>query len=70
MTQPSMSDSEVAQLKELLELAKTTERKAEELAEIILEIERKYEKRLAKDRVAMKFICVQVFHLRGLFKPH
>lgn len=54
MTQPSMSDSEVAQLKELLELAKTTERKAEELAEIILEIERKYEKRLAKDRVAIK----------------
>lgn len=54
MTQSPMSDSQVAQLRELLELAKTTEQKAKELAELTLEIDRKYEKRLAQIRVARK----------------
>lgn len=49
-----MTDTQVAQLKEVLELAKTTEQKAKELALFILEIDRKYEQRLAQIRVARK----------------
>jgi hypothetical protein len=49
-----MTDTEAAQLKEVLELARTTEQKAKELAEFILEIDRKYEQRLAQIRVARK----------------
>lgn len=54
MTQPPMSDSQVAELREVLELAKTTEQKAREVAELTLEIDQKYEKRLAETRVARK----------------
>lgn len=54
MTQPSMTEHEVAELRKLLELAKTTERKAEEVAELILEIDRRYEKRLAQISVDRK----------------
>ena len=50
----NITDTEAAQLKELLELAKATEQKAKELAEFILEIDRKYEQRLAQIRVARK----------------
>jgi uncharacterized tellurite resistance protein B-like protein len=49
-----MTDTEAAKLKEVLELAKTTEQKAKELAEFTLEIDRKYEQRLALNRVARK----------------
>lgn len=49
-----MADGEVAELRKLLELVKITERRAEELAELILKIDRKYEKRLAQHRVAKK----------------
>jgi uncharacterized tellurite resistance protein B-like protein len=54
MTQSPMTDTEAAKLKEVLELAKTTEQKAKELAEFTLEIDRKYEQRLALNRVARK----------------
>ncbi len=54
MTQFPMSDSQLAELTEVLELAKTTEQKAKELAELTLEIDRKYEQRLAQLRVARK----------------
>jgi hypothetical protein len=50
----NMTDTQLAQLKEVLELAKTTEQKAKELAQFILEIDRKYEQRLAQIRVARK----------------
>ncbi|URD48449.1 hypothetical protein [Chroococcidiopsis sp. CCNUC1] len=54
MTQSPMTDTEAAKLKEVLELVKTTEQKAKELAEFTLEIDRKYEQRLALNRVARK----------------
>lgn len=54
MTQPSMSEQELAELTELLELAKITEQKAKELCDLTLEIDQKYEKRLAQLRVAEK----------------
>lgn len=49
-----MTDTQVAQLQEVLELAKTTEQKAKELAEFTIEIDRKYKQRLAQLRVARK----------------
>lgn len=54
MSKPLMSEQELADLKELLELAKETERKAEALAELTLKIDQKYEKRIAKLRVERK----------------
>lgn len=54
MTQPSMSEGELAKMKELLELAKITEHQMKELADLTLEINQKYEKRLAEIRVAKK----------------
>ena len=54
MTQPSMSEGELAKMKELLELAKITENQIKELADFTLEINQKYEKRLAEIRVAKK----------------
>ena len=54
MTQPSMSEGELAKMKELLELAKITEHQMTELADFTLEINQKYEKRLAEIRVAKK----------------
>ncbi len=54
MTQPSMSEGELAKMKELLELAKVTEHQMKELADFTLEINQKYEKRLAEIRVAKK----------------
>ncbi|MFB2877461.1 hypothetical protein [Floridanema aerugineum] len=54
MTQPSMSEGELAKMKELLELAKITENQMKELADFTLEINQKYEKRLAEIRVAKK----------------
>jgi len=54
VTQPSMSEGELAKMKELLELAKITENQMKELADFTLEINQKYEKRLAEIRVAKK----------------
>ena len=54
MTQPSMDESELAKMKELLELAKITEQQAQELADFTLAIDQKYEKRLAKIKLAKK----------------
>ncbi|MFB2920323.1 MULTISPECIES: hypothetical protein [Aerosakkonema] len=54
MTQPSMSEQERRELTELLELAKLTEQKAKELCDLTLEIDQKYEKRLAQLKVAEK----------------
>lgn len=54
MKQPSMSEGELAKMKELLELAKITENQMKELADFTLEINQKYEKRLAEIRVAKK----------------
>ncbi|MCL1468941.1 hypothetical protein [Argonema galeatum] len=54
MTQPSMSEGELAKMTELLELAKITEHKMKELADFTLQINQKYEKRLAEFRVAKK----------------
>ncbi len=52
--QPSMSDDELAKMTELLELAKITEQQMKELADLTLEIDQKYEKRLAEITVAEK----------------
>lgn len=49
-----MSEQELANLKELLELAKETERKAENLAALTLKINQKYEKRIAELRIERK----------------
>lgn len=49
-----MTDTEAAQLKEVLELATIAEQKAKELAQFIREIDRKYEQRLAQIRVVRK----------------
>ncbi|MCT7981788.1 hypothetical protein NG796_00625 [Laspinema sp. A4] len=49
-----MSDDELAKMTELLELAKITEQQMKELADLTLEIDQKYEKRLAEIRVAEK----------------
>lgn len=54
MTQTSMNEDELAKMRELLELAKITEHKMKELADLALEIDQKYEKRLAEIRVANK----------------
>lgn len=54
MTQPSMSEQEQRELTELLELAKLTEQKAKELCDLTLEIDQKYENRLAQLKVAEK----------------
>ncbi len=49
-----MTEEQLAELTQVLELAKITEQKAKELALFILEIDRKYEQRLALNRVARK----------------
>ncbi len=49
-----MTATELAKLKELLKLAKITEHQMKELADFTLEINQKYEKRLAEIRVAKK----------------
>lgn len=49
-----MSEGELAKMEELLELAKITEHQMKELADFTLEINQKYEKRLAEIRVAKK----------------
>lgn len=54
VTKPSMSEGELAKMKELLKLAKITEHQMKELADLTLEINQKYEKRLAEIRVAKK----------------
>ncbi|PSF35733.1 hypothetical protein C7H19_15990 [Aphanothece hegewaldii CCALA 016] len=51
MTKLLMSEQELANFKELLELAKETERKAEALAKLTLKLNQKYEKRIAEIRV-------------------
>lgn len=60
MTKSSMSEDELAKMKELLELAKITECKMKELADFTLEIDQKYEKRLAEIKVANKLQATQV----------
>ncbi|MGA9383059.1 MAG: hypothetical protein WBV73_30220 [Phormidium sp.] len=49
-----MTETELAELKEFLELAKITEHQMKELADFTLEINQKYEKCLAEIRVAKK----------------
>jgi hypothetical protein len=49
-----MDESELAKMKELLELAKITEQQAQELADFTLAIDHKYAKRLAKIKLAKK----------------
>jgi len=49
-----MTEEQLAELTQVLELAKIAEQKAEELAQFTLEIDRKYEQRLAQLRVARK----------------
>ncbi|AFZ12951.1 hypothetical protein Cri9333_2074 [Crinalium epipsammum PCC 9333] len=49
-----MDESELAKMKELLELAKITEQQAQELANFTLAIDHKYEKRLAKLKLDKK----------------
>ena len=66
MTQPSMSEQELAELTELLELAKTTEKKAKELCDLTLEIDQKYEKRLAQLRVAEKLKLTGISQNKGV----
>ncbi|MCT7960768.1 hypothetical protein NG799_00380 [Laspinema sp. D1] len=56
----SMSDNELAKMTELLELAKITEQQMKELADLTLEIDQKYEKRLAEIRVAEKMQTIPV----------
>lgn len=54
-----MSEGELAKMKELLDLAKITENQMKELADFTLEINQKYEKRLAEIRVAKKLQASQ-----------
>ncbi len=54
MTEPSMSEQELAELAELLELAKLTEQKARDLCDLTMAIDQKYEKRLAQIRLDRK----------------
>ena len=49
-----MTETELAELKEFLKLAKITEYQMKELADFTLEINQKYKKRLAEIRVARK----------------
>ncbi len=49
-----MTEEQLAKLTQVLELARITEQKAKELAEFTLEIDRKYEQRLAQLRLARK----------------
>lgn len=60
MTKSSMSEQELAELTELLELAKITEQKAKELCDMTEQIDKKYEKRLAELRVANKLKVVGI----------
>jgi hypothetical protein len=54
MMQSPLTDSQLAELKELLELAKITEQKVKKLADLTLAIDQKYEKRIAEIRVTRK----------------
>ncbi|RUS94974.1 hypothetical protein DSM107010_71550 [Chroococcidiopsis cubana SAG 39.79] len=49
-----MTEEQLVELTQVLELAITTEQKAKELAQFTLEIARKYEQRIAQIRVARK----------------
>lgn len=49
-----MTEEQLAELTQVLELAKIAEQKAKELAQFTLEIDRKYEQHLAQIRVARK----------------
>ena len=61
MAQPSMSEQEQRELAEILELAKLTEQRAKELCDLTLEIDQKYEKRLAELKVAEKLKEAGIF---------
>jgi hypothetical protein len=54
MMQSPMTDSQLAELKELLELAKITEQKVQKLADLTLAINQKSEKRIAEVRITRK----------------
>ncbi|MFB2894165.1 hypothetical protein ACE1CI_14740 [Aerosakkonemataceae cyanobacterium BLCC-F50] len=54
-----MTETELAELKEFLKLAKIIEHQMKELADFTLEINQKYEKRLAEIRVAKKLQASQ-----------
>lgn len=55
-----MTETELAKLKELLEIAKITEYQMKKLADFTLEINQKYEKRLAEIRVAKKLQAIGI----------
>ncbi|GAB4277718.1 MAG: hypothetical protein Fur0025_03760 [Oscillatoriaceae cyanobacterium] len=46
MTQPPLNEQQLAELAEMLELAKTTEQKARELNEMTIAFEEKWQRRL------------------------
>lgn len=46
MTQPPLNEQQLAELSEMLELAKTTEQKARELNEMTIAFEEKWQRRL------------------------
>lgn len=52
MTQPELNEKQLAELAEMLELAKVTEQKAKELCEMGEAFAQKYEKRLREFREA------------------
>ena len=54
MTDQLMTEKELAELAEILELAKITEQKAKELCDLTLEIDQKYEQRLAQLKLDRK----------------
>lgn len=52
MTQPSLSEEQLAELTEILELAKIAEQKAREMSELATEIAQKTHKRVQEFRQA------------------
>ncbi|MCL1468004.1 hypothetical protein [Argonema galeatum] len=54
MTDPLMTEKELTELAEILEMAKITEQKAKELCDLTLEIDQKYEQRLAQLKLDRK----------------
>lgn len=52
MTQASLNEKQLAELAEMLELAKITEQKAKELCELATEIDQKWQRRLERRRAA------------------
>lgn len=54
MTQEELNDQQIAELEEILEMAKITEQKAKEMCELSTAIAWKYQKRMKEIREARK----------------